>query len=327
MSEQTRRAMSEQPGWAMTGGTPRDEDTPGGPSGTRPGVDARRLGAEAGPGAGMAAGGGIQPGADMAPVGDAGPDAEAAPGTDAAPGGDADPGAEVRPCVEEVPRPVPLAASAATAPGDVGRRIAARREELGMTLEATAARAGTAAGYLRYLEEQSTAMPGTSVLIRLADALDTSVAALHGGGADLPPGLGQAADHAELVELGPDECRARLSTHGVGRIATDTPDGLVVLPVNYSLIDGVVTFRTAPGSAPATAVGSRVAFEADHVDEALSQGWSVLVQGRARAVTDPDVVRRLDALAYSGPWAGGEGRDLWVRVDQDRITGRRIAVR
>ncbi|MFF3404675.1 helix-turn-helix domain-containing protein [Streptomyces sp. NPDC002742] len=222
---------------------------------------------------------------------------------------------------------VRTAASAAAAPGDIGRRIAARREELGLTREATAARAGTAAGYLRYLEEQSTARPGTSVLIRLADALDTTVAALHGGESDLPPGLGQAAGHSELIELGPGDCLARLSTHGVGRLATVAEGGLVILPVNYSVIDGSIAFRTAPGSTIAAAVGSNVAFQVDHVDEALSQGWSVLVQGSARAVTAPDVRRRLDALAYSRPWAGGEERDLWVRVEQDRISGRRIAVR
>ncbi|MET7982616.1 MULTISPECIES: pyridoxamine 5'-phosphate oxidase family protein [unclassified Streptomyces] len=219
-----------------------------------------------------------------------------------------------------------MAASAPTGAGDVGRRIAARREELGLTREDAAARAGVAADYLRYLEQQPSAAPGTSALIRLADALETSVAALHGGDADLPPGVGRAAGRSELIELGPEECRDRLSTHGVGRIAVNTPDGPVVLPVNYSVIDGSVTFRTAPGSVPATAAGARVAFEVDHIDEALSQGWSVLVQGRARAVTGSDVVRRLDALAHSRPWAGGAERDLWVRVDEERISGRRIAV-
>ncbi|MGW3915828.1 helix-turn-helix domain-containing protein [Streptomyces sp. NPDC005070] len=210
--------------------------------------------------------------------------------------------------------------------GDVGRRIAARREELGLTRQDAALRAGIATGYLRYLEQQPSATPGTSALIRIADALDTSVAALHGGGASLPPGAGRAAGHSELIELDPAECRARLSTHGVGRIAAHTTDGLVVLPVNYSVVDGAVGFRTAPGSVLAAAVGAHVAFEVDHVDEALSQGWSVLVQGRARAVTGADVVRRLDALAHSRPWAGGEERDLWMRVDEERISGRRIVV-
>lgn len=222
----------------------------------------------------------------------------------------------------------PRTASTTTdsARGDIGRRIARRREELGLTREEAASRAGTAPGYIQYLEEQSTAMPGAAVLIRLADALGTSVAALRGGDADLPPGIGRAAHHPELVELSAEECRARLSAHGIGRLAVDTPDGPVIMPLNYSVIDGAITFRTAPDAVPATAVEARVAFEVDHIDEALSQGWSVLVRGRARAVRESDAVDRLNTLAYSGPWAGGE-RDMWVRIEPDSTTGRRIAVR
>ncbi|QIY66289.1 helix-turn-helix domain-containing protein [Streptomyces sp. RPA4-2] len=216
-------------------------------------------------------------------------------------------------------------ATADNASGDIGRRIARRREELGLSQEETASRAGTAPGYIRYLEEQCIAMPGKSVLIRLADVLETSVAALRGGDADLPPGIGKAARHSELMELSAEECRARLSTHGVGRLATDTADGPLVVPLNYTVVDDAIAFRTAPGSAPAEVVDSDVAFEVDHIDEALSQGWSVLVRGRARAVTDVEGVRRLEELAYSAPWAGGE-RSLWVCVDPASVTGRRIDV-
>ncbi|MGP4051828.1 helix-turn-helix domain-containing protein [Streptomyces sp. 2A115] len=222
----------------------------------------------------------------------------------------------------------PNAASAAAggARGDIGRRIARRREELGLTRQETAERAGTVPSYLQYLEEQSTATPGSGVLLRLADALETTVAALRGGEADLPPGVGRPAGHPELVELSTEECRSRLSTHGVGRLALSTPAGPVVVPVNYSVVDGAVTFRTAPDATPAAAAGTQVAFEVDHVDEALSQGWSVLVRGRAREVTDADAVRRLEERAYSGPWAGGT-RDMWLRIDPADITGRAIAVR
>jgi nitroimidazol reductase NimA-like FMN-containing flavoprotein (pyridoxamine 5'-phosphate oxidase superfamily)/DNA-binding XRE family transcriptional regulator len=218
-----------------------------------------------------------------------------------------------------------MAAEAADAHGDIGRRIAERREELGLTREEVADRAGTASGYIQYLEEQPTAMPGVSVLIRLADVLQTSVAALRGGEADLPPGIGKAARHPELIEMSAEESRQRLSTHGVGRLAATTPDGPLVVPLNYSVLDGEITFRTAADTAAAHAVGTDVAFEVDHIDEALSAGWSVLVRGRARAVTDPDTVRRLEELAYSGPWAGGE-RLLWVCVDPVAISGRRIEV-
>ncbi|MFJ2396649.1 helix-turn-helix domain-containing protein [Streptomyces sp. NPDC087843] len=211
------------------------------------------------------------------------------------------------------------------AQGDIGRRIAQRREALGLSREETADRAGTAPGYIRYIEEQPTATPGVGVLIRLADVLETSVAALRGGDADLPPGVGRAARHPELLVLDTDECRARLSTHGVGRLAMDTPSGPYIGPLNYTVVDGAVVCRTAPGSTPAAADGARVAFEVDHIDEALSQGWSVLVRGRARAVTDPAAVRRLEELSYSAPWVGGEGL-MWLSIDTAEISGRRIKV-
>ncbi|WP_246144835.1 helix-turn-helix domain-containing protein [Actinacidiphila oryziradicis] len=210
--------------------------------------------------------------------------------------------------------------------GDIGRRIALRRQQLGLTREEVAARAGTAPAYLQYVEDKPAAAPGTGFLLMLANALETTVAELRGGGADLPPGVGRAAYHPELLELDPQECRARLSTHGVGRVAVSTPHGPAIVPVNYAVVDGAVVFRTAPDAAPALAAGTEAAFEVDHIDEALSQGWSVLVVGRAEHVTDPAAIQHLADEARTGPWAGGD-RELWVRIAPERITGRRIQVR
>ncbi|NUO42920.1 MAG: helix-turn-helix domain-containing protein [Streptomyces sp.] len=207
--------------------------------------------------------------------------------------------------------------------GDLGRRLIQRRRELGLTRADTADRAGVSSSYLRYLEESSTAAPGRSVLLRLAGALGTSAHVLTGGAAEAPPGRGQAARSARSAALSGEECRRRLGTHGVGRLALTTADGPTVLPVNYSVVDGVVAFRTAPGTVPSEAVGRRIAFEVDHIDEAASRGWSVLVRGLARRAEDPVAVRRLTRQAYSAPWAGGR-RDLWVWVDADEITGREI---
>lgn len=219
------------------------------------------------------------------------------------------------------PNPYPAA------PGDMGRRVAKRRDELGLTREEVAARAGMATSYLRFIEEQSTAAPGPGTLGTLAAALDTTVVALNGGEADLPPGrLGRASSHARLVELSPEECWSRLDGHGVGRIAVTAPGREAILPVNYSVVDGSVVFRTAPGSGPAEVTGTEVVFEVDHVDEALSQGWSVLVRGPARRVEDPEAVRHLARRAYSGPWPGDDDRSEWVRIDAAAITGRRIDV-
>ncbi|MEU9190207.1 pyridoxamine 5'-phosphate oxidase family protein [Streptomyces sp. NPDC048484] len=216
--------------------------------------------------------------------------------------------------------------STGSARGDLARRLVQRRTELGLTLEEVAGRAGVAPGYLRYLETTPTSAPGASALIRLAGALRTSLAALTGGDADLPPGYGRATRDPEFVELELEECWRRLSTHGVGRLATTTAEGPTVLPVNYSVVDGSIAFRTAPGSTSASAVGARVAFEVDHIDETFSRGWSVLVRGPARGVTDPDAVRRLTEQAYSKPWTGGR-RDMWVCLDPVDVTGRVIRER
>lgn len=207
-------------------------------------------------------------------------------------------------------------------PGDIGRRVAAERRRRGLSREETARRARMAPEYLAYLEERPAA-PTLATLVNLAAALGTSVQALRGGGIDLPPGRGAALLHPQLRDLSPQECRAMLSTHGVGRIAVTTADGPAVVPVNYEFIDGAIAFRTGPDSVPAAAVGSQAAFEVDHLDEAMSQGWSVLAVGPAEVVTEPQAVRRLTESAHGTPWAGGE-REMWVSIRPTRLTGRRI---
>ncbi|ANH94128.1 XRE family transcriptional regulator [Streptomyces sp. SAT1] len=210
-------------------------------------------------------------------------------------------------------------------PGDIGRRLTAARERCGLSVEETADRARMSPQYLAYLEEYPSD-PNPATLLRLADVLGTTLDALRGGGQDLPPGQGYALLRPELRDLGPEECRELLSTHGVGRLALSTSRGPAVFPVNYDVVDGDLVFRTAPGSAPAEAAGAEAAFEVDHIDDAMSRGWSVLAVGRGEAVTDPDAVRRLEERARSTPWAGGP-RDLWIRIRPERLTGRRITPR
>jgi nitroimidazol reductase NimA-like FMN-containing flavoprotein (pyridoxamine 5'-phosphate oxidase superfamily) len=209
-------------------------------------------------------------------------------------------------------------------PGDIGRRVAMRREQLGLTREQVAARAGMSPEYLQYVEEK-VADASTISLIRLAGALDTTLAELRGGGTDLPSGTAKAAPHPQLQDMSPEECRDRMSTHGVGRVGVTMAAGPVIVPVNYSVVDDAIVYRTAPGTPAAAPDGTEVAFEVDHIDEAQSQGWSVLVMGRAQQVTDPLSARRLAERAYSRPWAGGD-RDLWIRIEPVQVTGRRISV-
>ncbi|MCC9711385.1 DUF1918 domain-containing protein [Streptomyces sp. MNU76] len=213
--------------------------------------------------------------------------------------------------------------SDAVGPGDIGRRVRTERQRRGLSREETARRARMSPGYLAYLEEYP-ADPTRAALISLADALGTTATALRGGGVDLPPGLGQALPHPRLSDLDVDECRRLLSTHGVGRVAVTAPDGRpAVVPVNYEVVGDTIAFRTAPESLLAAAVGTEVAFEVDHVDEPLSQGWSVLAVGPASVVTEAGAVRRLTERAHTTPWSGG-ARDMWVSIRAESLTGRRI---
>jgi nitroimidazol reductase NimA-like FMN-containing flavoprotein (pyridoxamine 5'-phosphate oxidase superfamily) len=126
-----------------------------------------------------------------------------------------------------------------------------------------------------------------------------------------------------LQVLGPEECLSLLEPGGIGRVGFAAADGVMMLPVNFGVSRKTVVFRTAPDSLLAVYANAQVSFEADHIDEALRTGWSVLVHGHAHIVTDERDVRRLEEQTRIEPWADG-ARDVYVRVVPNRITGRRI---
>jgi transcriptional regulator with XRE-family HTH domain len=205
----------------------------------------------------------------------------------------------------------------------VGRRIAHSRTRAGLSRAELAHAVGADPSYLRYIEEQNAA-PGTAVLLRIANALGVSLAELRGTAAGCPEGRGRAAAAPVLEEMDEAECRRRIGAHGVGRVGFTTPEtGPVILPLNYTLVDGELTLRSTEGGPLAHAADDTVAFEVDRVDEALSAGWSVLVTGTLRQVADPERVRALARASWSGPWAGG-ARATWFTLRPERVTGRII---
>ena len=210
--------------------------------------------------------------------------------------------------------------------GDLGRRVRRRRSELGLSVAEVARRAGMDSGYLEYLEGSVGSLT-TSSLLRLAAALETTADALAGGGIERPPGGGGAGPSPTLEELETQECLHLIQAGGVGRIVFLTPVGPSALPVNFRLVDGDIVFRTAEGGTLDRAVGAQAAigFEVDHLDEALAEGWSVLIHGHARPVSDEAEVERFHELQVE-PWPGGE-RDRYLRLAPTEITGRRIRVR
>ena len=130
-------------------------------------------------------------------------------------------------------------------------------------------------------------------------------------------------DRNGLVVLSRPECLRLLAGAKIGRVAVNVDALPAVLPVNYTLIGEDVVFRTGSGAKLDAALANNVvAFEADDVDPVYQTGWSVLVQGVAREVNGPADLERV-RLAPLRAWAG-PGRDRFVRIPTEQITGRRI---
>jgi nitroimidazol reductase NimA-like FMN-containing flavoprotein (pyridoxamine 5'-phosphate oxidase superfamily)/DNA-binding transcriptional regulator YiaG len=218
-------------------------------------------------------------------------------------------------------------------PGDLSRRVAQRRAELHLSQAQVAARAGLSLRYLEYLERYP-ARPAPAALRQLAAALRTTPAALLGAGANAPPGAGanapggqrHLADMRFISKLTPAECRRLITPGGVGRIAFGTVSGPVVVPVNFVVLADTIVVRTAEGTVIDGHADEQIALEVDHIDEALCQGWSVLVRGPAHRVAHPAELHRLQEDAAVRPWPGGE-REVYVRIVPREITGRRIELR
>jgi hypothetical protein len=211
-------------------------------------------------------------------------------------------------------------------PGDLSRRLAARREELRLSVTQVAWRARVEPRYLAYLENFP-GHPNAATLRQLATALHTTSAALLGAGQEASPGRDPKSacwGSAGLVErLVPMECYRLLGSRGIGRIAFGTASGLVVLPVNYALTDATIVVRTGSGSLIGVHGDGPVSFEADHFDLELGQGWSVLVRGEAHRVLQPGEARKLREECDLRPWPAGE-HDLFIRIVPSQVTGRRI---
>jgi nitroimidazol reductase NimA-like FMN-containing flavoprotein (pyridoxamine 5'-phosphate oxidase superfamily) len=132
-----------------------------------------------------------------------------------------------------------------------------------------------------------------------------------------------------IEELDEATCLQLISGGGVGRIAYAGRYGPAVLPVNYTLHDGAIVFRTAEHGpldedlrTGIEGAEYKVAFEIDDIDLAGRQGWSVLIQGPAHHVNRADG----DTAALAGVRALAPGtRELFVRIVPSRITGRRIS--
>lgn len=123
-----------------------------------------------------------------------------------------------------------------------------------------------------------------------------------------------------LIELEASECWELAATRPVGRLAWTGARGPMIVPINFTVGDGVLHLRTKAYSEVARECeSSPVAFEIDSFDEDRREGWSVLMRGHAHFLyhgdedgTGPDV------------WPDGP-RSLRIGIEVEEISGRRIA--
>lgn len=140
-------------------------------------------------------------------------------------------------------------------------------------------------------------------------------------------GFSDAGSIDEFKPISPSRCQELLESQSIGRIAWQAADGPQILPVTYAYHEGTIIFRTSPYGVLSELVRpTDVAMEIDELDQQNRQGWSVVVQGRAQGVAEPDQLVRMWTVGGVVPWASGI-RNVFIQIVPHRITGRIVAAR
>ncbi|HVT78248.1 MAG TPA: pyridoxamine 5'-phosphate oxidase family protein, partial [Acidimicrobiales bacterium] len=129
-------------------------------------------------------------------------------------------------------------------------------------------------------------------------------------------------DRNGLEVLSRAECLRLLGKTTIGRIGLSMGALPTVLPVNFFFDDDRILVRTSAGAKLDAALDNAVvAFEVDDFDPLYHSGWSVVVTGTTREVTDPEELERLELMPVPR-WLPSSGR--LIAISTDLVTGRRL---
>jgi nitroimidazol reductase NimA-like FMN-containing flavoprotein (pyridoxamine 5'-phosphate oxidase superfamily) len=124
-----------------------------------------------------------------------------------------------------------------------------------------------------------------------------------------------------MTVLDEDESWQLLASMTLGRLVTIVAGQPEIFPVNFVVQRRTVLFRTAEGrKLLSSVIDERVAFEAD--DHDFDGGWSVVVKGRADAMSDEADLERADRAQLLS-WTPSV-KQHYVRIVAAEITGRRF---
>lgn len=117
-------------------------------------------------------------------------------------------------------------------------------------------------------------------------------------------------------------CMELVESIPVGRVGFISDGAPLVLPVNFAVDEGTIVFRSLEGQKLAAAAeGQTVCFEVDDWDAETRSGWSVVLRGTAREVTDWAEKEQLENIGLV-PWAKDQWRRMWVRIEPSDMSGR-----
>ena len=145
------------------------------------------------------------------------------------------------------------------------------------------------------------------------------------------PGKGHPAvpfPPRRMVELGRADALRLLGSVPIGRIVFTRHALPAIRPVNHLVDQDDIIIRTHEGAALSSAAeqagpsGVVVAYEADSIDPETRLGWSVVVTGYARLITDPAQAAAYQRVLYS--WVDLADMDYTVRIRPDLVTGYRL---
>jgi nitroimidazol reductase NimA-like FMN-containing flavoprotein (pyridoxamine 5'-phosphate oxidase superfamily) len=132
------------------------------------------------------------------------------------------------------------------------------------------------------------------------------------------------AERPALRPLPESECWKLLHSGDLGRIALVVEEWPQVFPVTYAVGDRALVFRSAPGAKASYGPGSRACFEIDGWDDRSGVGWSVMLLGVLRDITDriDEQAVELRQLSLHPAAPGVRARVLALHLS--RISGRRF---
>jgi nitroimidazol reductase NimA-like FMN-containing flavoprotein (pyridoxamine 5'-phosphate oxidase superfamily) len=128
-------------------------------------------------------------------------------------------------------------------------------------------------------------------------------------------------EHRRLEQLTRTRALDLLRSVSLGRLVFTHQALPAIRPVNHLVECDSIIVRATAGAAIVSAAdrhGVVVAYEADSIDSENHVGWSVIVVGTARLLTDDAAAARYRTLLH--PWISGAVDDV-ITISADLVTG------